>query len=487
MKIPTRQTAQVKTVSADYNLYGSEFVFVNITTASITVNLFPVSAQGELVRIYVSPNTSTTRTITLTSAYTFNGTASPYVITSPTNSYIDLIFDTVANNWKVYPLGAPGTATTILSNIYYVSPSGSNVTGDGSIIKPYQTANFALTKLLAAGPYTAAAPAVVFAFPGSYTENAVLPMRDNTYLIGMSTDRNATIFNGASVDMIGTNSGVQNITVVNTTGTGFACQMFLPSNATLQNCSFTSSGAYAAISVQVPQGVTLIDGCSLTCATATKISLLGSLAYPNTGSLIVRNCSSILTIAADPTSPTLANFTSIGQENWRFSQSAMLAAITSSAPSRYAIGIVPQVYPQCLSRYSPAAQNIPNNSFQPIQWTTLSPELPNTMPNLVYTSADGRFTWNGTTPIYLQITYQLTWAINGAGSRRAAIYAPGQLPDTPAESWIGGTPGWPCGQNGTGIIKLDSGEYFRIDVYQNSGGTLAINANNIVILQIMFS
>jgi len=72
-------------------------------------------------------------------------------------------------------------ATITIAQSKYVTASGSDVTGDGSLAKPYATVSAALTSISDASPTKRYA---IHVAPGNYTESSGLALKANVFVIG---------------------------------------------------------------------------------------------------------------------------------------------------------------------------------------------------------------------------------------------------------------------------------------------------------------
>lgn len=97
----------------------------------------------------------------------------------------------------------------------YVNKAGSDITGDGSILNPYQTITFAMSQVTFAG---FGFPVGIFVGPGVYVE-ANLPIKANVFIIGSGQD--VTIISITTSSTLGTGwsatnadqSGFQNLLI----------------------------------------------------------------------------------------------------------------------------------------------------------------------------------------------------------------------------------------------------------------------------------
>jgi len=145
-------------------------------------------------------------------------------------------------NKLYFDMGCYEQAGGQLSDLVYVSTTGSNTTGVGTIDRPYQTIVFSLTKVATGG--------VVSAASGIYRErNISWPKKDNITLLGAGS--NATIISGEALGrIISVESAVQltieALTLRNgsvSAALGGAIRLFAGSKLSLINCNISSNEA----------------------------------------------------------------------------------------------------------------------------------------------------------------------------------------------------------------------------------------------------
>jgi hypothetical protein len=152
-------------------------------------------------------------------------------------------------------LAGPGSGAQVATvpggyaSTYYVTPSGNDTTGNGTIYKPWATLSHALVSA------ASGTPAVILVGAGTYTENVALV--PNVDLVGIDGSGRATSINGnvslAAAWTAASGSGAQaclvNLTVDGTTTLDFATvsnadgTVVLINVTTFGTCAFTGFGA----------------------------------------------------------------------------------------------------------------------------------------------------------------------------------------------------------------------------------------------------
>jgi predicted outer membrane repeat protein len=129
---------------------------------------------------------------------------------------------------------------TVLLNDAYVSPTGSDITGDGTTTSPYATIQKALNNLVTGGTIHLAS--------GTYTGtgNKAITFTKNVTVVG--EDQTSTIIDATNSGNIFTiNSGfnvtVANLTFANGNSTTYGGAIYNSGNTTVSNCTFTGNTA----------------------------------------------------------------------------------------------------------------------------------------------------------------------------------------------------------------------------------------------------
>ena len=283
---------------------GSFFNGVVVTgdsTAGNSVTFLMTGTQypfGTLVLNGV--NTTYRSSIGAPASYTLlNGAAAP--VTEPTG-----FVPTVPSDWSTVPISIQGALDELAASgggqplsMLYVAPGGSDVTGNGSFAKPYQTIAEAIT--VATPLANVNEPYVILIAEGTYAEAPVLP---------------------AFVSLQGLNSATPNIT----------------GNVTV-NPTFAASGKTSVSNVNLSGGMTAAFGTVATPALAVKNSTVNGLTTTGTGgyTLTQQNNQFIGDVSiSDPTTVISASNTFQGA----LSVSATNQAVTFQSNQDTALGAV---------------------------------------------------------------------------------------------------------------------------------------------------
>jgi hypothetical protein len=143
--------------------------------------------------------------------------------------------------------------------------SGSDTTGTGTIINPYQTIGKAMT---VANAISDANQVIIFLAAGTYTENVSMT-RDNIYLVGGSTSlSSATVINGViTIDMTGSS---QLVIVGGLSSVQFTNIIY--NNSVAKNQSFILTDCF------------IVPGLGVSAVVATDTSVGGN------GDMTIQNC-----------------------------------------------------------------------------------------------------------------------------------------------------------------------------------------------------
>ena len=212
---------------------------------------------------------------------------------NPTNTYTQPgtynVSLTVANNAGNNTL-TQTNYITVLSNNDYVSPTGSDTTGTGTIKNPYATIKNGLNNVAAGG--------ILNLLPGTYTGtgNVGLTITKNVNIIG--TSQNNTIINAVCLNNVfSVNSGV-NVTIANltfangTTSDGGA--IYNLGTLTVNNCTFTGNTGTSTDynyggggAIYNNGGTSTVNNCIFT---GNTVIWYGGAIYNNGGTSTVNNC-----------------------------------------------------------------------------------------------------------------------------------------------------------------------------------------------------
>jgi len=195
------------------------------------------------------------------------------------------------------------------TNDIWVSPSGNDTTGTGSITNPYATINKAIT---VANAITASAtPVNINILSGNYTSTIVTSItRPNVFLVGygqplitqsLTVNVNNTSFNGGGINNIVfsgssatislSGAGILNYSLLDCTIYSIATSTGLRGVFSLQNCNtYTNTPSSTVLSVGSPTSaltVSLVD-CDFTVSATTNVITFTSSSAILT--VLIQNC-----------------------------------------------------------------------------------------------------------------------------------------------------------------------------------------------------
>ncbi len=234
---PITATTDNQTVSTYMNGIGTTITVVNVTTAKDSTSNLTATLTS------IDGSNLANRTIT----FTINGNS--YEITTDLNGVAAMSYTpheigvlNVTASYSGDSTYGDSTKTgylTVLLNEAYVSPTGNDITGEGTLTNPYATIQTGLNNLISGGTLHLAS--------GTYagTGNAGITITKNINIIG--TSQANTIINGQTLNTIfSVNSGL-NVTMANLYFT--YCKganggaVYSSGNLTVNNCGFNANTA----------------------------------------------------------------------------------------------------------------------------------------------------------------------------------------------------------------------------------------------------
>ncbi|MTK64220.1 MAG: PKD domain-containing protein, partial [Methanobacterium sp.] len=236
---PITATTDNQTVSTYINGLGTTITVANVTTAKdSTTNLTATLTS-------IDGSSLAGRTVT----FTINGNS--YDVTTDSNGVATMsytprdigIFNVTASyaGDSTYGDSTKTGILTVLLNDAYVSPTGNDATGDGTLANPYATIQTGLNNLISGG--------TLHLVSGTYagTGNAGITITKNVNLIG--TSQTNTIINGQTLNTIFTVNTGLNVTMTNLyftycRGTNGGA-IYSSGNLTVNNCTFNANTATA--------------------------------------------------------------------------------------------------------------------------------------------------------------------------------------------------------------------------------------------------
>ncbi|WP_321423206.1 PKD domain-containing protein [uncultured Methanobacterium sp.] len=255
--------------------YTQNYTIVNAPVANFTVNKTSGSAPLNVQFTDTSSNSPTSWLWTFGDGTNSTQENPTHNYTKPGTYTVTLTATNSAGNNTI-------TRTNYITAIFtdaYVSPTGSDTTGDGSSSNPYATIQTALNNVVAGGTIHLAS--------GTYTGtgNVALTITKNVTIVG----ENQAILNGANTNTIFTvNSGV-NVTFTQLKFTGGkgtnGGAIYNSGTLTLNNCTFSTNSASSMGGAIYSTSTLNVNGCTFSSNTViTK----GGAIY-NTGTLNVNN------------------------------------------------------------------------------------------------------------------------------------------------------------------------------------------------------
>ena len=213
-------------------------------------------------------------------------TSVPYSAPIPISSTTDLQFAAV-NQGGVWSTRYNNTYT-ILQQVVYVSPTGSDTTGTGTAANPYATIQNGLNNLAAGGTLNL--------MPGTYTGigNSAITIVQNVNIIG--ENQNNTLINAANSNNIfnintGVNVTIANLNLENGTASSLGGSIYCNyGSLTITNCTFTGNIAgQNGGAVYSTNNYLVVNNCSFVNNSPSTHDN-GMAIYTSRATVIVNNC-----------------------------------------------------------------------------------------------------------------------------------------------------------------------------------------------------